>query len=99
MRSLHLGTRSVVVYVSEFNHIKADLHWNENALISHFRHVLRDEIKDYLCLVFDPSCLSELISQTARFDNRLSQKKIRATFFGLSFNKCYCFLQWYLTPY
>ncbi len=44
LRRLQQGTRSAIVYASEFRQLACDVNWGEAALIDQFRYGLRDDV-------------------------------------------------------
>jgi hypothetical protein len=48
LRCLQQGTRSAIVYTSEFRQLACDVNWGEAALIDQFRCGLRDDVQDLL---------------------------------------------------
>jgi hypothetical protein len=63
LRCLQQGTRSAIVYASEFRQLACDVNWGEAALIDQFRCGLRDDVQDLLLTLADPSSFSEAITQ------------------------------------
>jgi hypothetical protein len=62
LRRLQQGTRSAIVYASEFRQLACDVNWEEAALIDQFRCGLRDDVQDLLLTLADPSSFSETIT-------------------------------------
>jgi hypothetical protein len=62
LRRLQQGTRSAIVYASEFRQLACDVNWGEAALIDQFRCGLRDDVQDLLLTLADPSSFSEAIT-------------------------------------
>jgi len=75
LRRLQQGTRSAIVYASEFRQFAYDVNWGEAALIDQFRCGLRDDVQDLLLTLADPSSFSEAITQAIRCDNRLFEHR------------------------
>jgi hypothetical protein len=75
LRRLQQGTRSAIVYASEFRQLACDVNWGEVALIDQFRCGLRDDVQDLLLTLIDPSSFSEAITQAIRCDNRLFERR------------------------
>jgi hypothetical protein len=75
LRRLQQGTRSAIVYASEFKQLACDINWGEVALIDQFRCGLRDDVQDLLLTLADPSSFSETITQAIRCDNRLFERR------------------------
>lgn len=75
IRSLRQGARSASVYASDFRQLASDINWGEEALMSQFYWGLRDDVKDLLLSLPDPRTLDEAISQAAKCDNRLFQRR------------------------
>jgi hypothetical protein len=71
LRRLQQGTRSAIVYASEFRQLACDVNWGEAALIDQFRCGLRDDVQDLLLTLADPYSFSEAITQAIWCDNRL----------------------------
>jgi hypothetical protein len=71
LRHLQQGTRSAIIYASEFRQLACDVNWGEAALINQFCCELRDDVQDLLLTLADPSFFSEAITQVIRCDNRL----------------------------
>jgi len=69
LRSLQQRSRAASVYAVEFRQLACDVDWDDNALISAFRWGLRDDVKDLLLNLPDPTSLSEAITQVVRCDN------------------------------
>jgi hypothetical protein len=63
LRCFQQGTRSAIVYASEFRQLTCDVNWGEAALIDQFRCGLRDDVQDFLLTLVDPSSLSKAITQ------------------------------------
>jgi len=68
---LQQGTRSAIVYASEFRQLACHVNWGEAALIDQFCCGLRDDVQDFLLTLADPSSFSEAITQAIRCDNCL----------------------------
>jgi hypothetical protein len=68
---LQQGTRSTIVYGSEFRQLAYDVNWGEAALIDQFRCGLCDDVQDLLLTLVDPSSFSEAITQAIQCDNRM----------------------------
>jgi hypothetical protein len=62
LRCLQQGTRSTIVYASEFRHLACNVNWGEAALIDQFRCGLRDDVQDLLLTLANPSSFSEAIT-------------------------------------
>lgn len=75
IRSLQQRSRAASVYAAEFRQLACDVDWDDKALISAFRWGLRDDVKDLLLNLPDPSTLSEAITQAVRCDNRLFERR------------------------
>jgi len=75
LRHLQQGTRSAIVYASEFRQLAYDVNWGEVALINQFRCGHRDDVQDLLLTLADPSSFSEAITQAIRCDNRLFERR------------------------
>jgi hypothetical protein len=75
LRRLQQGTRSAIVYASEFRQLAYDINWGEAALIDQFRCGLHDDVQDLLLTLADPSSFSEAITQAIRCDNRLFERR------------------------
>lgn len=75
IRVLRQGMRSASVYASDFRQLACDINWDDQALISQFQWGLRDDVKDLLLTMPDPTNLNEAISQAVRCDNRLFQRR------------------------
>ncbi len=75
LRRLQQGTRSAIVYASEFRQLAYDVNWGEAALIDQFRYGLRDDVEDLLLTLANPSSFSEAITQVIRCDNRLFERR------------------------
>jgi hypothetical protein len=75
LHRLQQGTRSAIVYASEFRQLACDVNWGEAALIDQFRCGLRDDVQDLLLTLADPSSFSEAITQAIRCDNRLFERR------------------------
>lgn len=71
LRILRQGTRPTSVYASEFRQLAVDVNWGETALIDQLRFGLRNDVKDLLVTLPDPTTLSEAIYNAIRCDNRL----------------------------
>ncbi len=68
------GTRSTIVYTSEFKQLACDVNWGEAALIDQFRCGIRDDVQDLLLTFTEPSSFSEAITQAIRCNNRLFER-------------------------
>lgn len=75
IRSLQQRSRAASVYAAEFRQLACDVDWDDKALISAFRWGLRDDVKDLLLNLTDPTTLSEAITQAVRCDNRLFERR------------------------
>lgn len=75
LRSLQQRARAASIYAAEFRQLACDVDWDDNALISAFRWGLRDDVKDLLLNLPDPTTLSEAITQAVRCDNRLFERR------------------------
>jgi hypothetical protein len=75
LRRLQQGTRSAIIYASEFRQLACDVNWGEAPLIDQFRCGLRDDVQDLLLTLADPSSFSEAITQAIRCDNRLFKRR------------------------
>ena len=73
--SLQQRLRAASVYAAEFRQLACDVDWDDKALISAFRWGLRDDVKDLLLNLPDPTTLSEAITQAVRCDNRLFERR------------------------
>ncbi len=74
LRRLQQGTRSAIVYASEFRQLAYDVNWGEATLIDQFRCGLRDDVQDLLLTLADPSSFNEAITQAIRCDNHLFER-------------------------
>jgi hypothetical protein len=74
LRRLQQGTRSAIIYASEFRQLAYDVNWGEAALIDQFRCGLRDDVQDLLLTLANLSSFSEIITQAIRCDNRLFKR-------------------------
>jgi hypothetical protein len=72
---LQQGTRSAIVYASEFKQFACNVNWGEATLIDQFRYGLRDDVQDLLLTFADPSSFSEAITQAIRCDNHLFERR------------------------
>ena len=63
LRSLQQRSRAASVYAAKFRQLACDVDWDDNAFISAFRWGLRDDVKDLLLNLPDPTSLSEAITQ------------------------------------
>jgi hypothetical protein len=75
LRRLQQGTRSAIVYASEFRQLACDVNWGKAALIDQFRCGLRDDVQNLLLTLADPSSFSEAITQAIRRNNRLFKRR------------------------
>jgi hypothetical protein len=66
LRRLQQGTRSAIVYASEFRQLACDVNWGKATSIDQFRCGLRDDVQDLLLTFADPSSFSETITQAIR---------------------------------
>jgi hypothetical protein len=71
LRRLQQGTRSAIIYASEFRQLACDVNWGEATLIDQFRCGFCDDVQDLLLTLADPSSFSEAITQAIWCDNRL----------------------------
>jgi hypothetical protein len=53
LRQLQQGTRSAIVYASEFRQLACDVNWGEATLIDQFRYGLCDNVQDLLLTLVD----------------------------------------------
>jgi hypothetical protein len=74
LRWFQQGTRSAIVYTSEFRQLACDVNWGEAALIDQFRYGLRDDVQDLLLTLANPSSFSEAITQAIRCNNCLFER-------------------------
>jgi hypothetical protein len=72
---LQQGTRSAIVYASEFRELACNVNWGEVALIDQFRCGLCDDVQNLLLTLAYPSSFSEAITQAIRCDNRLFEHR------------------------
>ena len=75
IRALKQGVKLASTYAAEFRLLACDLNWGEPALISQFQYGLRENIKDLLLTMSDPSTLTEAIHQAVKCDNRLFERQ------------------------
>jgi hypothetical protein len=75
LRRFQQGTRSAIVYASEFRQLACDVNWGKAALIDQFRCGLCDDVQDLLLTLADPSSFSEAITQAIQCDNRLFERR------------------------
>jgi len=75
LRRLQQGTRSAIVYASEFRQLACDVNWGKATSIDQFRCGLRDDVQDLLLTFADPSSFSETITQAIRWDNHLFKRR------------------------
>ncbi|CAG8780078.1 2024_t:CDS:2 [Cetraspora pellucida] len=75
IRKLTQGTRPASSYASEFRQIASDLDWSEAALIDRFRTGLKNDVKDLLLTLEDPTSLNDAISKAVRCNNRLFERR------------------------
>ncbi|CAG8752109.1 3513_t:CDS:2, partial [Dentiscutata heterogama] len=65
-----------------------DLDWGETALIDQFRTGLREDVKDLLLTMPDPTSLNDAIAKAVRYDNRLFERRQERRFdSGISWNQ------------
>jgi hypothetical protein len=57
LRSLHQGSRSTFVYTYEFKQLAYDISWDEAAFMRQFQFGLRNNMKDLLLTISDPTTL------------------------------------------
>jgi hypothetical protein len=83
LRTLQQPSRPALAYVAEFQQLACDLDWNDTAFITMLRWGLRDDIKTLLLNLPKPTTLSEAITQTIDYNNRLfEQRQERRLLFG-----------------
>jgi hypothetical protein len=75
LRRLQQGTRSAIVYASEFRQLACNVNWEEAALIDQFCYGFRDDVQDLLLTLANPFSFSETITQAIRCDNRLFERR------------------------
>jgi hypothetical protein len=75
LRRLQQGTRSAIIYASEFRRLACDVNWGEATLIDQFRCGLHDDVQDLLLTLVDLSSFSEAITQAIQCDNRLFERR------------------------
>jgi hypothetical protein len=75
LRCLQQGTRSAIIYTSEFMQLVCDVNWGEATLIDQLRCGLGDDVQDLLLTLADPSSFSEAITQAIWCDNRLFERR------------------------
>ncbi|CAG8637132.1 25571_t:CDS:2, partial [Racocetra persica] len=78
IRKLVQGSRPASNYASEFRQIASDLDWGEAALVDQFRTGLRDDIKDLLLTIEDPTLLNDAISKAHPRDSGSGRHQISA---------------------
>lgn len=76
IRQLRQAGQSASTYAAEFRQLSSDLGWNQEALIAQFRSGLRDDVKDLMLTLPDPTTLNEVITQAVRCDARLFERKL-----------------------
>ncbi|CAG8623952.1 17148_t:CDS:2, partial [Racocetra persica] len=74
IQKLSQDPRLAATYALEFRQITSDLDWGEAALINKFRASLRDDIKDLLLSIEDPTDLNDTITKAVRCDNCLFER-------------------------
>ena len=74
LRSLQQRSHAASVYATEFRQLACDVDRDDNALISAFRWGLRDDVKDLLLNLPDPTSLLEAITQAVRCDNQFFER-------------------------
>jgi len=62
LHHLQQGTRSAIVYTSEFRQLACDVNWGEAALIDQFCCGLHDDVQDLLLTLADLSSFNEAIT-------------------------------------
>jgi hypothetical protein len=75
LRRLQQGTRSTIVYASEFMQLTCNVNWGEAILIDQFRCGLRDDVQDLLLTLADPFSFNEAITQAIPCDNCLFERR------------------------
>jgi len=75
LRSLQQKSCIALTYTTEFRLLTNDVDWDDNALISAFQWGLRDDIRDLLLNLLDPTSLSKAITQAVRCDNLLFEQR------------------------
>jgi hypothetical protein len=75
LTKLRQDNSSASQYASSFRHFSADLKWNEEALIHHFKMGLNDNILDLLLNYDTPNTLTGMINLAIRLDNRLYEHR------------------------
>jgi hypothetical protein len=62
LRRLQQGTRSAIVYASEFRQLAYDVNWGEATLIDQFHCGLLDDVQNLSLTLTDPSSFNEAIT-------------------------------------
>ena len=79
IRKLRQANGPISVYVSRFLQFKADLDWNEPALLYQFKSGLSSEIKDLLLHHEPPTCLDSFVRLATRLDTRITEHRQERT--------------------
>ncbi|CAG8728408.1 2211_t:CDS:2, partial [Cetraspora pellucida] len=64
IRKLTQGSKLASSYTSEFHQISSNLDWKKAVLINQFQTGLRNDVKDLLLTIKDPTTLNDAISKT-----------------------------------
>ncbi|CAG8508676.1 13806_t:CDS:2 [Dentiscutata heterogama] len=73
IRKLTQKSKSASSYTSEFHQISSNHEWGEAALIDQFQIGLKNDVKDLLLTMEDPTSLNNAISKTISFTPELMQ--------------------------
>ncbi len=57
------------MYVSKFKQLTCDISWHKIALMNQFQFGLRGDVKDLMLTMFNPTTLSQAITQVVHCDN------------------------------
>jgi hypothetical protein len=79
IRKLRQNLTSTSQYATTFQHLAADLQWNESALMAQFREGLSEDVKDMLLHHDQPISLASMISLSIRCDNRWRERQLQKT--------------------
>jgi hypothetical protein len=79
LENLRQGKRSASLYYADFMRLMADLNYDENAQMSHFRRGLRIEVKNLMMSRDVPKTFDELTNLAITLDNNFVSQQMETT--------------------
>ncbi|XP_069498736.1 cytadherence high molecular weight protein 2-like [Ambystoma mexicanum] len=79
------GNSDLLTYITAFKQVAAEAGWQEQAQYAIFRRGLREDIKDELARIAQPTSFADLLTATLRIDFRLTERRMekkKTKFYG-----------------